>query len=427
MSDDFVRDLEEELVAAARFRAKRRSQRLRLPVRPRPRRGALAGALAAAAVLVLVAVLAALAIDAGRDDHAADRGSTPPGGLVLPLAPMLPLTSCDGTVREAPAAQELPWLALLRRDQRSDDAIASPHGDAMTWLPVRSFDPTETRRADGSLPAAVHVVPSLGVSRSGDCGGDDGPGLCLVREQVEFRCFTRSQVEGGAAFALTSEGLVVGIVPDGIERVALSAGGKLVSADVRENVYAERLGVPPGTEVRVAPQPPAAGCRHAIAPPLLDRIPVLREQPDPGHLLPHAAAVALDEWRWQLDAVVESGARFWGGGDGVEFWAVPIVPRTKRECAAATGVCIVAVPESVRADAQCVWGERNLRGSSWRLAPLLPGNAAVYGLVPVGVTGARVTIGDLSAPVEARDGVIGGTLPFPYRDNARTSVRLVRG
>ena len=45
MSDDFVRDLEEELVAAARFRAHRRSRRIVLPRLPRRRAvgGALAG------------------------------------------------------------------------------------------------------------------------------------------------------------------------------------------------------------------------------------------------------------------------------------------------------------------------------------------------------------------------------------------------
>ena len=143
-------------------------------------------------------------------------------------------------------------------------------------------------------------------------------------------------------------------------------------------------------------------------------------------VLPRAAAAVLDEWGWQVDAVVEDRARFWGGGDGVDFWAVPVVPKGGRECAPASGVCIAAVPEHARADAHCVWGERNLRKASWRLGPLLPGNAAIYGIVPGDVTGARVTIGDLSAPVDARDGVIGGTLPFPYREGADVHVELLR-
>ena len=56
MSDDFVRDLEEELVAAARFRAEHRGRRLRLPrVSRREVGGALVGAAAVAAVAILAA------------------------------------------------------------------------------------------------------------------------------------------------------------------------------------------------------------------------------------------------------------------------------------------------------------------------------------------------------------------------------------
>ena len=89
MSDDFVRDLEEELVAAAQFRAQRRRRRLPRPhVSPR----LLIGALAGVAALVLVATLAALALNRGGDDRAADRHAAPPppGGLVVPAVPMLP-------------------------------------------------------------------------------------------------------------------------------------------------------------------------------------------------------------------------------------------------------------------------------------------------------------------------------------------------
>ncbi len=56
MSDDFVRDLEEELVAAARYRAGRRQRRVRLP---RPSRRAVGGALLGAATVAAIAVLAA--------------------------------------------------------------------------------------------------------------------------------------------------------------------------------------------------------------------------------------------------------------------------------------------------------------------------------------------------------------------------------
>jgi hypothetical protein len=60
----------------------------------------------------------------------------------------------------------------------------------------------------------------------------------------------------------------------------------------------------------------------------------------------------------------------------------------------------------------------------WRFAPLLPDNAAIYGIVGDGVIGARVTVGKLTAQVDARENVIGGVLPLPYEDGV--SVDLIR-
>ena len=77
------------------------------------------------------------------------------------------------------------------------------------------------------------------------------------------------------------------------------------------------------------------------------------------------------------------------------------------------------------ADGSCVLDDTP-EDEQWRLAPLLLGNAAIYGVVPDGVTRVRVTIGDVSAEVEARDNVVGGVLPFPYRAEADTRVELLR-
>ena len=419
MSDDFVRDLEEELVAAARFRAARRARRVRLP---RLSRRAVRGALVGLAALVLAIVLAALALERGDDRAADQRRGTPPSGVVVPLPAMVPGASChDLPVRDEPAAGSFPEIAMLARPQRRDDAIAPPQGNEITWLPVRSFDSGEPRLAKGS---AIHVVPSLGVPLDGRCRSDDGAGLCLVRGS-RFRCFTKDQVDASGSLALAPGGVIVGIVPDGIAGVTLTAGGESVTAEVVENVYEARLPVPTGTDVRVVPRPADAGCRRTIGPELLDRVAVLRRPADEGQP-PRAALDAVEEWRRQLDTLAEAGARFWGDGDGLEFWAVPVVPRAAGRCAPASGVCIVAVTEDERADAQCVWGEDELRKGAWRLTPLLPGNASIYGIVADGVTGARVTIDGETAEVGARDNVIGGVLPFPYRDNAKTHVELIR-
>ena len=120
----------------------------------------------------------------------------------------------------------------------------------------------------------------------------------------------------------------------------------------------------------------------------------LRREPDVGFRMPQAALDVLGEWKWQLDAIVEDGARFWGGGDGVEFWAVPVVKRGSPDCAPAKHVCIVAVVVDAGRGRRAVHARSRPRGEDWRLAPLLPGHAAIYGTVPDGVTGARVTIGE---------------------------------
>ncbi len=60
----------------------------------------------------------------------------------------------------------------------------------------------------------------------------------------------------------------------------------------------------------------------------------------------------------------------------------------------------------------------------WRAAPLLPGNAAIFGVVADDVIGARITVGTRTARVDARENLIGGVLPFPYEDGMR--VDLIR-
>jgi hypothetical protein len=60
----------------------------------------------------------------------------------------------------------------------------------------------------------------------------------------------------------------------------------------------------------------------------------------------------------------------------------------------------------------------------WRVAPLLPGSAAIFGVVADDVIGARVTVGTLTAQVDARENLIAGVLPFPHQDGVR--VDLIR-
>lgn len=230
MSDDFVRDLEEELVAAAAFRATRRARPIAVPgLRSLGRarrfdRAALGGMLAAVMVLGLLAIVAGIAITGGGDRVADEPPEPPPPSTsAFPLVPTQPLVSCDEPARaDLPAGGLIDDIALLRRPQRESDAL----GLAPGRLPIGAFDPTATRRAT-SAPlrwSTVHVVPSQHVAADGRCGGDDGPGLCVVLDKARFRCFAAVDVIGGRAMAIDRDGWAIGIAPDGIDRVTMKIG-----------------------------------------------------------------------------------------------------------------------------------------------------------------------------------------------------------
>ena len=218
------------------------------------------------------------------------------------------------------------------------------------------------------------------------------------------------------------DGTLVGMVPDGVERVTLSVAGHSTSAEVVENVFEAQLDAIRGTEVELALQR-SDGCRRAVAPELLASTPVLRDPEQPTLVLPAAALGALRDW--PIEAVVEERARFWGSAEDVDFWVVPVVPGGQDPCAPASRVCVVAVPGAALADAQCVLA-RDPGDEVWRIAPLLPDNAAIYGVVPDGVTRARVTIGDVTGDVDARGGVVAGVLPFAYQRGEPQRVELLR-
>jgi RNA polymerase sigma-70 factor (ECF subfamily) len=417
-SDRFVDDLEEELVEAARFLATRR----RLPIRlPRvDRRSVVAAVAAVAAVAIAAAAVALLARGGGADgDATGDAAPPPPPNAAFSLVAMRPLMRCPDPPRIAlPDLEEFGGIALLARPQRGGDRLPFPPDR----LPIGAFDPDATRRAPARQNASLFAVPSPRVASFGGCRGDDGPGVCLVASRRTFRCFDAGDVRGGRAVARTPEGTLVGIVPDGVGRVTLSAAGPSVTADVLQNVFEAQLAAVRGTPLEVAMQRDD-GCRQVIAPELRAEIAALREQEQPSLVLPAAALGVVRAWAGRIDAAAAEEARLWGTRDGVDFWVVPVVPSGRGPCAPASRVCVVAVPEDSFADGACVLGDDDER---WRLAPLLPGRAAIYGVVPDGVTRVRVTIGDVSAEVDARDNVVGGVLPFPYSDTVDTDVQLLR-
>lgn len=263
------------------------------------------------------------------------------------------------------------------------------------------------------------------MSADGSCESDDGPGVCLVAPGARFRCFPIAEVRAGRAFARTPQGLIVGIVPDGVGRVSLSAGDRTVSARVFDNVYEAKLDVPAGTAVRVEiARPDADDCARSVSSQLLESVATLRRAPGDGRSVPEAALAAVrEQWRTSIDAVVEDRARFWGSDGTVDFWVVPVVRLGSRRCAPANSVCVVAISPGTPTGAQCVLQPRR-GGAHWRVSPQLPDHAVIHGTVPDGVIGARVTVGKLTAEVAARNNVIGGVLPLPYEDGVH--VDLIR-
>jgi DNA-directed RNA polymerase specialized sigma24 family protein len=384
--DGFVEALEEELVEAARFRAWRRRNRLALPYRLR--------ALAVVVALSLVAVVGALAVGRrGSDRTAPDRSATQQASFVAPLAPMLSLSACGG------------------RDVRGESAAEFAAAIGVT---------------DGVRRTRVRVVSPLGVSDDADCVRREGPGACLlVEDPSSYRCFALADVRAGRALARTAEGLIVGIVPDDVDRVTLTARGRSAGAVVVDNVYEARLHVPSGTPVRVALDRLWDDvCQREVAPELLARVATLRREPDDRVAVPQALRRALDgDSEYRLDGVLLRGARRWGSDGGVEFWTAPVAARGSEWCAPANAVCVIAVPPDRPAEAACM-PRRRRNPEFWRVAPLLPGNAAIFGVVADDVIGARVTVGTLTAQVDARENLIAGVLPFRHQEGVR--VDLIR-
>jgi hypothetical protein len=168
-----------------------------------------------------------------------------------------------------------------------------------------------------------------------------------------------------------------------------------------------------------------AGCTHPLSETVADRLPLL-DQPQ-GQPLPSAGAAALRDWEWQFSAIATDAAALWGERDGVAIWIVPVVSRADGggPCAPADGACVVALPDDGDADANC---QAPLK-TNIRWAPLAGGRTLVFGFAENGTTGERVVSGNEEAVVPARDGVLGGVLPFrvgsppvhqPLRDTTPT-------
>jgi hypothetical protein len=310
--NDFMADLETELVAAARRRA---AGRRRVP---RPR----LTALAAAAALVLVA-LAAFAAVRGIDSSGTgdERPATPPPspgpGVAVTLPAAVVAADADRCAQAvggyAPAGVR---LSVFDRPETAADRV---DGD-LSWLPTSMYAPGSVRQAAPGL----HLVLAGVTERP--CADPQvfQAGACVIVGRAQAgRCFTGAQIASGAAVTLF-RGTAYGIVPDGVESVDLSWDGGGTVASVRDNAYVV-AGVPAGERVRIVPSGAPEGCTPSAA--AYDAAPALRL---PAEGTPPRA---LDTAMQQLGSRGEwlAHARHLTTRTGLEIWVAPDMPCDRAE------------------------------------------------------------------------------------------------
>ncbi len=264
---DFVRDLDEQLVAASRRRAERRARRRFTPPMPAgrlvpvlPGRGAMAlggrlvPALAGFAAIVAAVLGVAALQDGGALPDERIAGPTPPAADIT-WTLTLPSPGAITTCQDEPLGRPVPsggrpaqLLGVLRRPRTArDEPPRLRLRDGRMLLPITTYDPAEVRRAGRS----TWIVPTAGIAAT-DCsaerdGAPRGPGACLVSvigAFVSAHCWTLQEIESGRAFAMvTPRDEVAGIVPDGVLSVEgrRRGSGALVRERVRGNVAALRV------------------------------------------------------------------------------------------------------------------------------------------------------------------------------------------
>ena len=213
---------------------------------PRPAARSRSPALRAAALLV---ISAAAAVGASSQLFAGPPSSRGPAEVTIP------------EVRAVPAA-EAASFGILRRPLRSTDAFAAVHPGSGPLGANPALARTLSEPKGGLSAGAVSVVPANG-------------SVCLrvpfAKGGVQWWCQKLALARmGNLVTALrpsgplrASEQLVVGLVPDGVQAVTVTAaGGGRRSLPVRSNVYDAQVYAPqsisfdlPGYGIRSYPAP----------------------------------------------------------------------------------------------------------------------------------------------------------------------------
>jgi len=355
---DFISELEDELLEAARRRTARGRARPRwMP--PRPRLGV--APLATAVALVLLAVLVVLAVRGLDRSSPADEAPVPPGGMPVTLTAAVPAPAC------------------------TDRALDS----------ARLVGP-------GHFEMEVRVVRGVNLRE----GCQPPGGACLVSgsgPDHRVACFPA----GDVALALFRPGLAYGLAPEGIARVRVEWDGGAATAEVMDGAYELRApGLREGDQVGVtferATVPDMCGPSQELraAVPLLGATPS-GEPPDVVAKVMEDAGTR-GEWR--------AHARMTEGPNVLQIWVAPDMPcdnpRVDIERA-----CLVLVGEDVNRGRVCAPARGIAERGDWFAFPAGE-RTGVAGMAPAGTARtATVLRGGQSTSVAIVGGVFATVLP----------------
>ena len=234
---DFFADLEQEL-----RRAHRRDAGAHGLSRLRPQ-AALKPLLSLAVVAALVAVVVAVSRDPDTERTAAPPPQTAPAPAPEDCAPKAtPLV-------DDPIPAEIASTLKIFRDPRPAGEL--PPGVTVFGQATRLYaGAVELHPRKSGLTAVAIAADIVPFSLDPSCpppSGPTQPGVCVYafaskREDViATRCFSADEIESAEAWVELSPGKVIGLAPDGAERVIFDFGDGTRSIEVSGNAFGGRL------------------------------------------------------------------------------------------------------------------------------------------------------------------------------------------
>jgi hypothetical protein len=158
----------------------------------------------------------------------------------------------------------------LRRARTAADVLPADIADYLEWASIRGVNPDLSRRVLTEAGRALYVLPGRGAACIVLTGGGGATGpMCASPEELTTDrgspgvVHTGCDAEGGAGVPRCGAALVFGMVPDGVEDVAVRlSSGTVEAGRVAGNAYLVDV---PGDPVRVEYET-SAGTVRQVAP-----------------------------------------------------------------------------------------------------------------------------------------------------------------